>query len=91
MNTGSDSNSRRSNRGSSGRGRTSYSWAIATSVSPRSTAGRDSSGSISVRFGDPRNGLAYGYSRRRFSFPVAAAPETDRLTRAVYAASSALR
>jgi CubicO group peptidase (beta-lactamase class C family) len=42
-------------------------------------------------FADPRNGLAYGYRRRRFSFPVAAAPETDRLTRAVYAASSALR
>lgn len=42
-------------------------------------------------FADPRNGLAYGYSRRRFPFPAAAAPENDRLIRALYAAASALR
>jgi CubicO group peptidase (beta-lactamase class C family) len=42
-------------------------------------------------FADPRHGLAYGYSRRRFPFPAAAAPENDRLIRALYAAASALR
>jgi CubicO group peptidase (beta-lactamase class C family) len=42
-------------------------------------------------FADPRNGLAYGYSRRRFPFPAAAAPENDRLIRALHAAASALR
>ena len=41
-------------------------------------------------FADPRHGLAYGYSRRRFPFPAAAAPENDRLIRALYAAASAL-
>ena len=45
--TGSVSSSRRSNSGSSGRGKMSYSCATATSASPRSTAGSDSSGSIS--------------------------------------------
>jgi CubicO group peptidase (beta-lactamase class C family) len=39
-------------------------------------------------FADPRNGLAYGYSRRRFPFPAAAGPENDRLIRAVHAAAS---
>ena len=39
-------------------------------------------------FADPRNGLAYGYSRRRFPFPAAAAPENDRLIRALHAAAS---
>jgi CubicO group peptidase (beta-lactamase class C family) len=39
-------------------------------------------------FADPRNGIAYGYSRRRFAFPPAAAPENDRLLRALYAAAS---
>jgi CubicO group peptidase (beta-lactamase class C family) len=39
-------------------------------------------------FADPRHDLAYGYSRRRFPFPAAAAPENDRLIRAVYAASA---
>jgi CubicO group peptidase (beta-lactamase class C family) len=42
-------------------------------------------------FADPRNSLAYGYSRRRFPFPATAAPENDRLIRALYAAASALR
>jgi CubicO group peptidase (beta-lactamase class C family) len=42
-------------------------------------------------FADPRSGLAYGYSRRRFPFPAAAAPENDRLIRALYTAASALR
>ncbi len=37
-------------------------------------------------FADPRNGIAYGYSRRRFPFPAAAAPGNDRLIRALYAA-----
>jgi CubicO group peptidase (beta-lactamase class C family) len=38
-------------------------------------------------FADPRNGIAYGYSRRRTPFPAAAAPENDRLIRALYAAA----
>lgn len=37
-------------------------------------------------FADPRNGLAYGYTRRRFPFPNAQAPENDRLVKALYAA-----
>jgi CubicO group peptidase (beta-lactamase class C family) len=37
-------------------------------------------------FADPRNGIAYGYSRRRFPFPAAAAPENEQLIRALYAA-----
>jgi hypothetical protein len=37
-------------------------------------------------FADPRSGLAYGYNRRRFAFPGGAAPENDRLIRAVHAA-----
>jgi CubicO group peptidase (beta-lactamase class C family) len=41
-------------------------------------------------FADPRNGIAYGYSRRRFPFPAAAAPENDRLIRALYAAASTI-
>ena len=36
-------------------------------------------------FADPRNGIAYGYTRRRFPFPAAAGPENDRLIRALYA------
>ena len=40
-------------------------------------------------FADPRNGIAYAYSRRRFPFPAAAAPENDRLIRALYTASQA--
>jgi CubicO group peptidase (beta-lactamase class C family) len=42
-------------------------------------------------FADPRNGLAYGYTRRRFPFPSVAAPENERLIQAVHAAASALR
>ncbi|MBS1086017.1 serine hydrolase domain-containing protein [Gluconobacter sphaericus] len=37
-------------------------------------------------FADPRNEIAYAYSRRRPPVPFAAAPENDRLIRAVYAA-----
>ncbi|WP_411139896.1 serine hydrolase domain-containing protein [Streptomyces sp. x-80] len=42
-------------------------------------------------FADPRNGLAYGYSRRRFPFPGGPAPENDRLIRALHAAAGGLR
>ncbi|KOT85367.1 beta-lactamase [Streptomyces rimosus subsp. pseudoverticillatus] len=42
-------------------------------------------------FADPRNGLAYGYSRRRFPFPNGPGPENDRLIRALYAAADAHR
>ncbi|MEV0052927.1 serine hydrolase domain-containing protein [Saccharopolyspora shandongensis] len=38
---------------------------------------------------DPRSGLAYGYNRRRFAFPGGAAPENDRLLKAVHAAATA--
>ncbi|MGW8375486.1 serine hydrolase domain-containing protein [Streptomyces sp. ODS28] len=41
-------------------------------------------------FADPRNGIAYGYSRRRFAFPGGPAPENDRLIRALYAAAERL-
>ncbi|GAA4553918.1 serine hydrolase domain-containing protein [Amycolatopsis samaneae] len=40
-------------------------------------------------FADPRNGVAYGYTRRLTPFPAAAAPENDRLIRALYTAASA--
>ncbi|MEV8523056.1 serine hydrolase domain-containing protein [Streptomyces sp. NPDC052000] len=43
----------------------------------------------SLAFGDPRSGLAYGYTRRRFAFPGGAAPENERLSRAVYDAAIA--
>ncbi|GAA3548323.1 serine hydrolase domain-containing protein [Amycolatopsis ultiminotia] len=39
-------------------------------------------------FADPRNGIAYGYTRRRTPFPPAVAPENDRLIRALYASAS---
>jgi CubicO group peptidase (beta-lactamase class C family) len=42
-------------------------------------------------FADPRNALSYGYSRRRSSFPGGAAPENDRLIRAVHAAATSRR
>jgi CubicO group peptidase (beta-lactamase class C family) len=42
-------------------------------------------------FADPRNGLAYGYSRRRFPFPAGPGPENDRLIRTLYAAVRARR
>ncbi|MEU6065938.1 serine hydrolase domain-containing protein [Streptomyces sp. NPDC047082] len=41
----------------------------------------------SQSFADPRSGLAYGYTRRRFAFPGGAAPENDRLARAVHGAA----
>ncbi|MFG2571589.1 serine hydrolase domain-containing protein [Streptomyces sp. NPDC048481] len=40
-------------------------------------------------FADPRSGLAYGYTRRRCAFPGGAAPENDRLARAVHRAALA--
>ncbi|MFJ5259526.1 serine hydrolase domain-containing protein [Streptomyces sp. NPDC088387] len=40
----------------------------------------------SQAFADPRSGLAYGYTRRRFAFPGAAAPENERFVRAVHSA-----
>ncbi|MGV9252664.1 serine hydrolase domain-containing protein [Streptomyces sp. NPDC003697] len=43
----------------------------------------------SQAFADPRSGLAYGYTRRRFAFPGGAAPENDRLVRAVHTAARA--
>jgi len=45
----------------------------------------------SQAFADPRNGLAYGYTRRRFPCPTGAAPENARLVRAVHAAAAATR
>ncbi|MDH6538113.1 serine hydrolase domain-containing protein [Streptomyces sp. SPB4] len=33
----------------------------------------------SLGFADPRQGFAYGYTRRRFAFPGGAAPENERL------------
>lgn len=41
----------------------------------------------SQSFADPRSGLAYGYTRRRFAFPGGAAPENDQLARAVHRAA----
>lgn len=37
----------------------------------------------SEAFADPRTGLTYGYTRRRFAFPGGAAPENQRLVAAV--------
>ncbi|MEV7082519.1 serine hydrolase domain-containing protein [Streptomyces sp. NPDC093516] len=48
-----------------------------------------SGASGSQAFADPRSGLAYGYTRRRFAFPGGAAPENDRLARAVHRAALA--
>ncbi|MFJ7280597.1 serine hydrolase domain-containing protein [Kitasatospora sp. NPDC098663] len=39
-------------------------------------------------FADPRNGIAYGYTRRRTPFPAAAGPENDRLIRTLYEAAA---
>ncbi|MYV40321.1 EstA family serine hydrolase, partial [Streptomyces sp. SID1328] len=41
----------------------------------------------SQAFADPRSGLAYGYTRRRFAYPGGAAPENDRLAAAVHEAA----
>ncbi|SDO20862.1 CubicO group peptidase, beta-lactamase class C family [Streptomyces sp. cf386] len=43
----------------------------------------------SQAFADPRSGLAYGYTRRRCSFPGGAAPENERLVRAAHRAALA--
>ncbi|MEU6577430.1 serine hydrolase domain-containing protein [Streptomyces sp. NPDC046805] len=40
-------------------------------------------------FADPRSGLAYGYTRRRFTYPGGAAPENNRLAKAVHQAAQA--
>ncbi|MEU3828856.1 serine hydrolase domain-containing protein [Streptomyces sp. NPDC029080] len=40
-------------------------------------------------FADPRSGLAYGYTRRRFAYPGGAAPENARLAAAVHRAARA--
>ncbi|ORT60513.1 serine hydrolase domain-containing protein [Streptomyces sp. CB03238] len=50
-----------------------------------------SGASGSQAFADPRSGLAYGYTRRRYAFPGGAAPENVRLARAVHAAARALQ
>ncbi|MCS0601341.1 beta-lactamase family protein [Streptomyces sp. LP11] len=38
-------------------------------------------------FADPHTGLAYAYTRRRFTFPGGPAPENDRLTAAIHRAA----
>ncbi|WP_405612941.1 serine hydrolase domain-containing protein [Streptomyces sp. NBC_00076] len=43
----------------------------------------------SQAFADPRSGLAYGYTRRRMAFPGGAAPENERLVKAVHTAALA--
>ncbi|MFC8091067.1 serine hydrolase domain-containing protein [Streptomyces sp. NPDC057301] len=43
----------------------------------------------SQAFADPRSGLTYGYTRRRCAFPGGAAPENQRLVRAVHSAALA--
>ncbi|MCH5677112.1 serine hydrolase domain-containing protein [Streptomyces gilvus] len=43
----------------------------------------------SQAFADPRTGLSYGYTRRRLAFPGGAAPENQRLVRAVHTAALA--
>ncbi|KUN86037.1 serine hydrolase [Streptomyces bungoensis] len=43
----------------------------------------------SQAFADPRSGLAYGYTRRRFAYPGGAAPENDRFAAAVHRAALA--
>jgi CubicO group peptidase (beta-lactamase class C family) len=44
----------------------------------------------SQAFADPRSGVAYGYSRRRYAFPGGSAPENARLIRAVHLAAMAV-
>ncbi|MFJ4691475.1 serine hydrolase domain-containing protein [Streptomyces sp. NPDC088766] len=41
-------------------------------------------------FADPRSGIAYGYTRRRFAFPGGAAAENERFVAAVQGAAAAL-
>ncbi|MEV5958209.1 serine hydrolase domain-containing protein [Streptomyces sp. NPDC051987] len=44
----------------------------------------------SQAFADPRSGIAYGYTRRRFAFPGGAAPENARFALAVHKATLAM-
>ncbi|MBQ0998362.1 serine hydrolase domain-containing protein [Streptomyces nigra] len=44
----------------------------------------------SQAFADPRSGLAYGYTRRRYAYPGGAAVENDRLVRLVHSAALAV-
>ncbi|WP_370351240.1 serine hydrolase domain-containing protein [Catenulispora sp. EB89] len=39
-------------------------------------------------FADPRNGIAYGYTRRRMPFPATPGPENDRLLAVIYKAAA---
>ncbi|MEV7191311.1 serine hydrolase domain-containing protein [Streptomyces sp. NPDC093510] len=41
----------------------------------------------SQAFADPRSGLAYGYTRRRYAFPGGPAPENERLARVAHEAA----
>ncbi|MFG2646784.1 serine hydrolase domain-containing protein [Streptomyces sp. NPDC048436] len=41
----------------------------------------------SQAFADPRTGLAYGYTRRRFPYPAGPVPEDERLVRAIHTAA----
>ncbi|TGA96778.1 serine hydrolase domain-containing protein [Streptomyces sp. MZ04] len=41
----------------------------------------------SQAFADPRSGLAYGYTRRRFPFPGGPPPEDERLVRVIHTAA----
>jgi hypothetical protein len=43
----------------------------------------------SQAFADPRTGLAYGYTRRRFTYPGGAAPENTRLVQALHTSTLA--
>ncbi|WP_409236126.1 serine hydrolase domain-containing protein [Streptomyces sp. PA5.6] len=43
----------------------------------------------SQAFADPRSGLAYGYTRRRFAYPGGPAVENERLVRAIHEAALA--
>ncbi|MHC5904759.1 serine hydrolase domain-containing protein [Streptomyces sp. S6] len=62
--------------------------ATADSVYPFLGAGTfgHSGAAGSQAFADPRAGFAYGYTRRRMAFPGGAAPENERLVRAVHEA-----
>ncbi len=44
----------------------------------------------SQAFADPRAGLTYGYTRRRFAYPGGAAPENERLAYVVHRAARAV-
>ncbi|MCS0638232.1 beta-lactamase family protein [Streptomyces sp. LP05-1] len=59
-----------------------YPWLGAGSFGHGGAAG-------SQALADPRAGLAYGYTRRRYAYPGGAAPENERLLRAVHSAALA--